>query len=111
MQAERDEINHAAVLEAPACMPVDLAKIRPKLFLDDILMPPAWHGCVCSSEQTTLLPSTRIIATWSRRTRTSPASRQSSMHTRLATTYPADKARAKSYCITIAQPQACGYEQ
>ncbi|ETV64100.1 hypothetical protein H257_18961, partial [Aphanomyces astaci] len=39
MQAERDEINHAAVLEAPACMPVDLAKMRPKLFLDDILMP------------------------------------------------------------------------
>ncbi|RLO07604.1 hypothetical protein DYB28_002477 [Aphanomyces astaci] len=39
MQAERDEINHAAVLEAPACMPVDLAKMRPKLFLDDIMTP------------------------------------------------------------------------
>ncbi|RQM31373.1 hypothetical protein B5M09_014011 [Aphanomyces astaci] len=39
MQVERDEINHAAVLEAPACMPVDLAKMRPKLFLDDILTP------------------------------------------------------------------------
>ncbi|RHY03788.1 hypothetical protein DYB25_009113 [Aphanomyces astaci] len=39
MQAERDEINHAAMLEAPACMPVDLAKMRPKLFLDDIMTP------------------------------------------------------------------------
>ncbi|ETV65440.1 hypothetical protein H257_17835 [Aphanomyces astaci] len=39
MQAECDEINHAAVLEAPACMPVDLAKMRPKLLRDAILMP------------------------------------------------------------------------
>ncbi|RHY83835.1 hypothetical protein DYB28_006785 [Aphanomyces astaci] len=39
MQAERDEINNAAVLEAPAFLPVDLAKMRPKRFLDDILTP------------------------------------------------------------------------
>ncbi|RHY86071.1 hypothetical protein DYB37_009856 [Aphanomyces astaci] len=39
MQAECDEINHAALFEAPACMPVDLVKMRPKLFWDDILTP------------------------------------------------------------------------
>ncbi|RHY01598.1 hypothetical protein DYB25_012879 [Aphanomyces astaci] len=39
MQAECDEINHAALFEAPACMPVDLANVRPKLFWDDILTP------------------------------------------------------------------------
>ncbi|RHY08813.1 hypothetical protein DYB36_000361 [Aphanomyces astaci] len=39
MQAECDEINHAAVLEAPECMPVDLAKMHLKLFRDDILTP------------------------------------------------------------------------
>jgi len=43
MQAERDQNNHAAVLEAPACMPADLARMRPKLFRDDILTPRLAH--------------------------------------------------------------------
>ncbi|KAH9121965.1 hypothetical protein AeMF1_006538, partial [Aphanomyces euteiches] len=43
LKAERDANNDAAETEAPPVMPVDFAKMTPRLFIKDVLEPRRLH--------------------------------------------------------------------